>query len=110
MKTLDKVLKLVEKGDATLILAEKNLTETFNELLKYELIDINDGKVKLTAKGEKAQTAGISAFVQKLQREAEMKEFSGKQGKIGHTFFMISLLLFLFSIIFLLGIYTGTIS
>lgn len=63
MESLNNILVWIEEADAENILAEKDLTTTFNELLKHELIDIEDGKVTLTEKGRKAKENGIEGVI-----------------------------------------------
>lgn len=55
----DKVLRTIEEGDATDILTEA-YAESFNELMKYELIEINEDKVRLTDKGRQALSFGVA--------------------------------------------------
>ena len=68
MKNIEALIELIEKGDATVILAEKNLSDSFNELLKYELIDYHDGKIFLTPKGQEAKIRGFNVVLQQLQQ------------------------------------------
>lgn len=66
---LDKLLQLVDEGDPNTILDEENLTATFNELVKYGLITIEDEQVYLTAEGKLAKEEGVQNFIEKLQQE-----------------------------------------
>ena len=71
-KDLDKLLSLIEKGDAEDILSEEN-SEGFNILMKYELISFSKGIVCLTEAGKKAQTEGVQVMIQNLT-EKQLKE------------------------------------
>ena len=66
---LDRLLQLVDEGDPNTILDEENLTATFNELVKYGLITIEDEQVYLTAEGKLAKEEGVQNFIEKLQQE-----------------------------------------
>ncbi len=61
---MDFLLKLIDKGDATAILAEENITKAFDELLRYDLIDIIEERVCLTRKGKKAKELGMKNFLE----------------------------------------------
>ena len=71
MNDIDALIELIEKGDAAVILAEKNLSGILNELLKYELIDCRDGKIILTEKGLDAKQQGFAVVLQQLQQGKE---------------------------------------
>ena len=68
MNNIEALIELIEKGDAAEILAEKDLSESFNELLKYGLIDCNEGKILLTQKGQEAKIQGIGVVLQQLRQ------------------------------------------
>lgn len=58
----DKLLKLVEEGDATAILA-REYRSSLNELIKHELISMDEDRLKLTEKGRKAMLMGADLFL-----------------------------------------------
>lgn len=66
MNPIDNILHLIEKGDAALVLAEENITDILNDLMKYELIDLCEGKVLLTAKGKQVRMKGFQAFLDEI--------------------------------------------
>lgn len=66
IKSIEKILELIENGDPISILAEDALIENFNELLKLGLIDIVDDKLILTAKGKEARILGLNQVLHPL--------------------------------------------
>lgn len=68
-----KLIELIKNGDAIAILAEDSLIEKFNELLKYNLIDIVDDKIILTTKGENAMNMGLDNIMAKLNLQEHQK-------------------------------------
>lgn len=76
MKSIEKIIELIDKGDPVPILAEDSLVEKLNELLRHDLIDIVNDKIILTPKGQEARNGGLDRVVAYLQNEEELKEFS----------------------------------
>ena len=74
MASTEKILELIDKGDCLSILAEDSLQETFNELLKYNFIDIVDDRIVLTPKGEEAKALGVEKVLAQLRGEKEPDE------------------------------------
>jgi hypothetical protein len=66
---MERLLKIIEKGDPEEILSEENLYPKFNELLKYGFVEIKDDKVFLTAKGELAKLEGVEQAVRREKRK-----------------------------------------
>ncbi|HEY9184598.1 MAG TPA: hypothetical protein VIM94_04675 [Salegentibacter sp.] len=75
MKSTQKLIELIKNGDAIAILAEDSLIEGFNELLKYDLMDIVDDKIILTPKGEKAMDIGLDNILSELKAPEHQKFF-----------------------------------
>lgn len=73
MKSIDSLLKIIADGDAISILAEENITEAFDELLRYDLIDIEGDRICLTEKGLKAEELGVEVVLQELKAQAVRK-------------------------------------
>lgn len=103
----DYLLKLIEEEDATLILSGEN-AEDFNKLMKYELITIEDHKLHLTRRGEKAKEIGVSAMLQeletidKLEAKPVIADFHDAEEKENRTLLIyIFLAFFLIAILFL---------
>jgi hypothetical protein len=92
---LQRFIDLVEKGDAGAIYADKCLAEVFVELKKYGMVMESDGRIFLTAKGNQARLKGLQIGIEQLKLEEEMQDLSEKKGRMGSTFFFISLFLFL---------------
>lgn len=69
MDPSDKLLKLIEEGDADTILSEENMQNSFSELIKYELIVIKNDKVFLTELGTVARIVGVQKIVNELKEK-----------------------------------------
>lgn len=95
---LRRLIDLVEKGDTGSIYADKYLTEICVELKKYGMVTESDGRIFLTDKGNEARLRGLQIGVEQLKLEEEMNDLSVKKGRLGNTFFFISLFLFLVSL------------
>lgn len=95
MKATEKIVELIENGDPIPLLAEASLVDSFNELLRFQLIDIVEDKVKLTPKGEEAKIIGLDEVLVQLKTEEELEDlFIEKQqeeGKILRTFLWLLL-------------------
>lgn len=76
MKPTERIIRLIEEGDPIPLLADTGVVDCFNELLRYELIDIVNEKVILTQKGEQAKTVGLDQFLHDLKTKEELKDFS----------------------------------
>lgn len=80
-KTLgwDELLAAIEDGDAPRVLQEANLRETFNELLKNELITIIEEKVCLTDRGKEyreKKAIPVTVSGKKPAPQPELKNYS----------------------------------
>lgn len=97
-------MELIVKGDCLSILAEDSLQENFNELLKYELIDVAEDKIVLTPKGEEAKAVGVEEVITRLRNEKKPKEVPEEiqQKKSDHYKVGLGFLLLLF-VIFLIA-------
>lgn len=69
MDPTDKLLKLIEEGDADTILSEENMQNSFSELIKYELIVLKNDKVFLTELGTVARIVGVKKVVKELKEK-----------------------------------------
>lgn len=96
MKSIDKILKLIDKGDLVSLLDDKTLVENFNELIKYELIEYRNHKVILTTKGREARIGGIEKIIAEIKNKEELKDFSIEVQKKELTVFKMCLSLTLF--------------
>lgn len=79
--SVEKIISLIEMGDPVPILAEESFIEVFNELLKYELIDLKDDKIVLTPKGEEARKIGLTKALNQMKNQEELKDFSVDEQK-----------------------------
>lgn len=64
---IDKLLKLIEDGDADIILSEENMQGSLNELVKHELVLIKEDKIFLTELGQRARTEGVKKVISGLK-------------------------------------------
>ncbi len=69
MKTIDQILQLIDTGDAADILAAEDITRILNELHRYEMIDLQEGKLLLTSKGREAREKGFREYLKNLSRQ-----------------------------------------
>ncbi|NJW53044.1 hypothetical protein [Salinimicrobium oceani] len=76
MKSLEKILNLIEQGDPIPILADESLTENFNFLLQHDLIEILDARIILTQKGKIARDKGFGKMMEELKEQQELSVFS----------------------------------
>lgn len=63
MLKVQRLLKLIEEGDADRILNERKLVSKLNFLLDKELIYIEDDKLSLTEKGVRAKNKGLKSVL-----------------------------------------------
>lgn len=69
MKSTERILEFIAKGDAVEILAESDLTDNLNKLLIFGFIDIIDDKIMITSKGEEARKEGFEKVLLQLRSE-----------------------------------------
>lgn len=102
---LDRLLQLVEEDNPDTILAEEKLVATFNELLKYGLIELQDEKIYLTPKGKLAKNEGVENFINNLkqiQAQNEPKNQQKRTAVIKPFFLTVNRKLWSLSLLFLL--------
>lgn len=63
-----RLLKLIDEGDASAILSEKNFGVRFNELVKYELVAIKKDRLRLTEMGRHALRVGARSVIEKIKK------------------------------------------
>lgn len=80
MDPTDRLLKLIEEGDADTILSQENMQNSFSELIKYELIVVKNDKVFLTELGAVARVVGV----QKVLNEVKEKKVAVKTATVDH--------------------------
>lgn len=71
---LEFILSLVEQQDAVHMLNQEKLVAAFNELFKYELVELADAKILLTQKGKKAQAMGLEDYFKKHHANSSLLE------------------------------------
>lgn len=69
MKSTERILEFIAKGDAVEILAESDLTDNLNKLLIFGFIDIIGDKIMITSKGEEARKEGFEKVLLQLRSE-----------------------------------------
>lgn len=99
----DKLLLLIEEGDATVILSSK-YTESLNELIKHEFISIENEALRLTDKGREAKVLGVEAMMGKtveVEEEIKIKDFPPQKtlSGVSNRSFLILLFFFLISLL-----------
>ena len=98
VKTLqDKLLCTIEEGDAVDILAEE-YSESLNELMKAELIEIRNDKLELTDKGRQAKIIGVKDCLVKNPGESEkirLEDFSENLSRDSRNRSLLIVLFFL---------------
>lgn len=67
-----RLLKLIDEGDASAILSEKNFSIRFNELVKYELVAIKKDKISLTKMGRHALRVGVRSVIEKIKEKVSV--------------------------------------
>lgn len=62
-----RLLHLIYEDKTSGILTDRALRESLNDLMKYELITINNNKLRLTERGKNALKNGINTVVTKVK-------------------------------------------
>ncbi len=93
-----RLINLIEKGDSGAIFADDCLVEIYNDLKKYGMVRECNGRIFLTEKANDARLKGLQIGIEQRKMEEEVTDFSDKKGRLGYTFFLISLFLFLISL------------
>ena len=103
-KDQERLLSLIEEGDAFKILSEENMGESFNELMKYQLISFDHGRVFITELGKQAQREGVQIFLERLKHNDLVKTLPVEKKLRAKSFYLLSALVitFLIMIIFFL--------
>lgn len=99
----DKLLHLIEQEDPTVILSTEYL-ESFNELMKLELVTIENEKLKLTEKGRQAKINGVKAALETtkpIEEQVKLSDFPVQKLKQGvfNRAFLYMLFFFLISVL-----------
>jgi predicted transcriptional regulator len=101
----DKLLKLIQKGDAEMLLAEGDLGKGFNKLIQLDLISIEEGEVRITARGEEALEKGVDHLISQPVEAPEVLPVTTKSPVLKSQFqrkmWLLAVLLLLFAMILL---------
>ncbi len=102
----DKLLKIVEDGDAIEILSTE-YGQSLNELIRLEFISIEDDKLRLTEKGERAKVLGVKYFAEQdahIAKTPELPDFATQKPfrTASNRIFLVLLLFFFIALIALL--------
>lgn len=95
----DQLLKIIEEGNPEDILLEEYV-HVFNELIKYELITIRDGKICLTERGIRAKVEGVGASIEEYKILYLSKNVIRKSFQKNYLYILLMLLLILSFIMF----------
>lgn len=82
-----RLLHLIYEGKTSGILTDRNLRESLNELMKYELVTIYNNKLRLTERGKNALKNGVNSVITKVR--SKPKGPSGKIPVIDHLTILI---------------------
>lgn len=100
IKDQERLLELIEEGDAFKILSEENMGEGFNELMKYELISFDHGKVFITDIGKQAQEEGVRNYLDRIKMNEMVSVLPDARKSNIKSYFLLAALVF--SLLFLL--------
>lgn len=94
-----KILKLIDRNDSSEILSSGYPGDDFRELMKYELIIVNDEKLELTDLGRAALEQGVQTIMENLKEKSVLAEPSlvipGTKGKLGRNIILLFLIMIL---------------
>lgn len=102
MNEYENLLKLIALGNPVTILQEPDLVKKFNELLKKDLVEINEEKVVLTKKGEEALNMSVLPSLPSPAPKQKFKKFRKRARIRSKMYFLLGLFLILISIIWIL--------
>lgn len=107
MSRFYRAVNLTDEKDSVALLSEDKIIDDFNHLLENDFVDLKDGKIRLTSKGEEAKKQVSTPVTDEQKTEKALEEFSEKKGKLGMALFLISVFLFLLSVLLFLVIHWG---
>lgn len=101
IKQAEKMLKLLREGRDTELLFEFSRNKSLNQLQELRLIEVVDGKFKITEKGRLADQMGVKSYLENLNLKKEIAEFTlektaEKDTSILWSFFIILVILLVF--------------
>ncbi len=94
------LLLLIENGDVVNILYEENM-ESFNYLMKYELITVKEDKVYLTSLGKEAQLKGVKTVLSQKNIETVSTGVPSADFKERRNFISVFILLVALTLLFI---------
>lgn len=93
------ILKLIVNDDSSEILSSGYPGDDFRELMKYELIVVNDEKLELTELGRAALEQGVQTVMENLKKKSVVAEQSlvipGTKRKLSRNIILLFLLMIL---------------
>ncbi len=95
------LLELISKGRTQGFLLQKDISAKLNLLSAKKLIDICDGKINLTAKGDQFQKDMKIALMEDIELQKRMEEFSQSTFKRNSMFVYLSLIILCIAAFFL---------
>ena len=87
------LLDLISKGNTEEILMQKNLTQRLNSLTSIGIIDVCEGNIKISQKGDVLLKERNNILLQNIKMQKEMEEFSYKSFKRNSLYVYLSLML-----------------
>lgn len=94
------LLNLIENEDVFNILSEENM-ESFNELMKYELITVKDEKVHLTPLGKEAQIHGVKNVIGRKNVEHITTRITSAPSRVWKSFLIWPVLILFLALLYL---------
>lgn len=105
MKDIE-LIDLISKGNTEDLLLQKNLTRRLNILADNEFIEIYNGTIRLTPKGQKLQRERSIVLLENTKLQKEMEEFSKSTCERNSVYVYLSLVLLCTAAVFLFFIIT----
>lgn len=100
-KNQDDLLRLIEDGNAEIILSPEN-ARGFNELIKYELICLKNEKICLTELGKKAKSEGAAQVLSEIKAKTLLSKSAGSEPKNFKKLIFLTSVLLLVSLLIII--------
>lgn len=104
IRRAEKILKLLKEGRETEVLFELNRNKSLNRLQKFQLIEVIDGKFKITEKGHLADQIGVKNYLETLNLKKEIAEFSLEKSAQKETAILWVFMILLVILVVFLGL------
>lgn len=95
------LLDLIIKGETEDLLLQKNFTRRLNALVDVGLVDICEGKILVTPKGEQLQKKRELTRLESIRVQKDLEEFSSSTFRRNSLYIYLSLVLLCTAAVFL---------